>query len=127
MVVTVYFSMYEEVRTVYHLSGEWLCYLEACPYMHAYVCTCTQGFNEELPKAVAHITQQLVEQGTFSDAYSVRILRHEKQILSTFGEWHASVEPTMEACSTSVQLWSECLSASSIIHRHSHIHTDVRA
>lgn len=45
-----------------------------------------QGFNKELPKAVAHIAQQLVEQGSFPDEYSVRVFRCEDQLLREFGE-----------------------------------------
>ena len=45
-----------------------------------------QGFNEELPKAVAHITQQLIEQGTLPNAFSVRVFMCEVRLLREFGE-----------------------------------------
>lgn len=61
-----------------------------------------QGFDEELPKAVAHITQQLVEQGTIPNAYSVRVLKCEDQLLRTFGEWQAIWRPIMEVRSINV-------------------------
>lgn len=61
-----------------------------------------QGFNEELPKAVAHITQQLVEQGAIPNAYSVRVLKCEDQLFRTFGEWQVIRRPMIEVRSINV-------------------------